>query len=111
MANVVGTSADNTVPALLGDHQSNGIGVEGRSNSSVGVWGFSDSFEGMHAETKSPRNAAFAAYNLNPDSEGAAVFCEKKGDKGDAGFFVGNVKVTRNLFVLRGSDASQRRLR
>ncbi|QYO62133.1 hypothetical protein [Leptolyngbya sp. 7M] len=99
MANLVGTSADNLVAAVSGEHQSNGFGVLGKSNSGVGVWGVSETYEGMHAETKSTETAAFAAYNNNPDSGTAAVFGEKKGEKGHAGFFVGNVYVSRNLVV------------
>jgi hypothetical protein len=99
MANLVGTSADTPVAAVSGEHQTNGTGVFGKSNSGVGVWGVSETFEGMHAETKSSQTAAFAAFNTNPDSDTAAVFGKKEGNKGHAGFFVGNVHVTRNLFV------------
>lgn len=99
MANVIGTSADTVIAAVWGEHQTNGFGVGGKSNSGIGVWGISESHEGMHAETKSAVTAAIAACNQNPDGGGAAIFGEKKGDKGHAGFFVGNVHVSRNLFV------------
>jgi hypothetical protein len=57
--------------------------------------------EGLHSETHSLQVAAVAAFNLNPDGTGAAVFAKKEGDRGHAGFFDGDVHVTRVLTVVR----------
>lgn len=67
--------------------------------SGAGVWATSESFEAVHAETKSPGTAAIAAYNNNPGGTGAAIFAKKEGTPGHAGFFVGNVHVTGLLSV------------
>jgi len=95
------------------------VGVRGKSNSGRGVWASSESGEGMRAETKSGRGvwassdsgealraetnsptvAALAAINLNPAGTGAAIYAEKKGTVGHAGYFVGDVHVTKTLVV------------
>jgi hypothetical protein len=63
------------------------------------VEGWSETGEGIHAETKSPTVAAIAAYNLNPEGTGAAIFAKKEGNQGHAGFFDGNVWVSGSLNV------------
>jgi len=65
----------------------------------VGVYAVSQAYEAVHAETHSPGTAAVAAYNLNPDGSGAAVFAKKEGTVGHAGFFAGNVYITGELAV------------
>lgn len=87
-------------------------GVEGNSTSGTGVWGSSATGEGLHGETKSPTVAAVAAYNLNPHGTGAAIFAEKQGALGHAGFFKGNVHVTGKLttdgdIVLTNADCAE----
>ncbi len=77
----------------------NRVGVFGASKKNVGVWGRSETYEGVHAETKSPETAAIAAYNLNPAGTGAAVFAKKEGSTGHAGFFDGNVWISGELVV------------
>jgi hypothetical protein len=120
MANVVGTSADPNTPAVSGNQANGGIAVfgvaslngrgvvgvadlatavEGNSTGGAGVWGSSKTGEGVHGETNSPTVAAIAAFNLNPNGTGAAVFGQKIGNNGHAGFFDGNVHVTRSLLV------------
>ncbi len=99
---VYGNSESTTGGAgVWGEHKRSGNGVVGKSNSGVGVLGQSDTSEGIHAETRSPGTAAIAAYNLNPEGTGAAVFTKKERTQGHAGFFVGNVHVTGNLSVER----------
>jgi hypothetical protein len=73
--------------------------VFGVSTSGVGVWGKSDTNEGVHAQTNSLGTAAVAAYNDNPNGAGAAIFAKKEGNVGHAGFFDGDVFVTRNVGV------------
>jgi hypothetical protein len=65
----------------------------------VGLAAYSTSNEAMHAETNAPGTAAIAAYNLNPQGTGAAVFAKKEGNQGHAGFFDGNVWVSGELGV------------
>jgi hypothetical protein len=64
-----------------------------------GLVGKSEGGEGMHAETQSVGAPAVAAYNLNPRGTGAAVYAKKEGSVGHAGFFDGDVHVTRTISV------------
>jgi hypothetical protein len=90
-----------------------GAGVWGEHKTTgAGVWGSSESGEGVHAETKSPTVAAIAGFNLNPNGTGAAVYGEKQGPIGHAGFFKGNVHITGNLtadgdIVLSNADCAE----
>jgi hypothetical protein len=89
---------------------SNHTGVVGQSTRGAGVAGVSAEFEGLHAETRSGWAAAIAAINQNYDSNGAAIYAEKKGAVGHAGYFVGDVKVTRYLYarlVPTGADCAE----
>lgn len=94
---------------VLGEHTGNGIGTAGTSVNGVGVWGGSETFEAVHAETKSPVTAAIAAYNLNPDGTGAGIYAKKVGvgDKAVAGFFEGDVVVTGDIKLLGGNDVAE----
>jgi hypothetical protein len=83
---VVGTSDTHT-------------GVEGNSDSGSGVWATSNTGEAIHAITDSGVSAAIAGFNNNPNGTGAAIFGQKAGEAGDAGFFDGNVHVTKTLTV------------
>jgi hypothetical protein len=74
------------------------LGVRG-DGQFAGVFGASTTGEGVHAHSESPKLAALAAFNINADGDGVAVFGEKKGDKGLAGLFIGSVRVTRTLLV------------
>lgn len=94
---VVGISTNST--GVWGQTEGTGTGVLGTSKGGVGVWGASETYEGMHAETRSPVTAAIAAYNLNPAGTGAAIFAKKEGTQGHAGFFDGNVWISGELAV------------
>jgi hypothetical protein len=66
----------------------------------------------MHAETQSTTVAAIAAYNLNVQGTGAALFAKKVGNIGFAGFFDGDVHVTRNItcdgdVAVTGADCAE----
>jgi hypothetical protein len=76
-----------------------GPGVVGRSTDGAGVFASSTGNEAIHAETQSPGTAAIAAFNLNPNGTGAAVFAKKEGSQGHAGFFDGKVWVSGELGV------------
>lgn len=71
---------------------------------SAGVWGSSKSGEGVHGETQSDFFAAVAGIQLNPQSTGAGVYGEHRGE-GPAGFFKGNVVVTKDIFLGNGDCA------
>jgi hypothetical protein len=90
-----GPQAIAVVAKATGD-RSAGVHAEGDA---TGVFAASKNGEAIHAHCESPNVAALAAFNVNPEGTGAAVFAEKKGDKGHAGFFAGNVHITRSLFV------------
>lgn len=83
-------------PGVRGDAD-NRAGVLGFSKTAIGIHGVSETGEGIHGETASPTVAAIAAFNLNPEGTGAALFGKKEGSKGHAGFFVGNVHIAGNL--------------
>jgi hypothetical protein len=83
---VVGTSDTHT-------------GVEANSDSGAGVWATSNSGEAIHAITNSGVFAAIAAFNNNLNGTGAAVYGKKAGSIGHAGFFDGDVHVTRTVTV------------
>ncbi|AKG24674.1 hypothetical protein IJ00_15915 [Calothrix sp. 336/3] len=96
---VVGYSSSKDNNGVAGVNHNGGNGVLGHSPSGIGVFGLSDTWEGMHAETKSPVSAAIAAYNFNPNGTGAAIFAKKEGNQGHAGFFDGDVFISRKLTV------------
>ena len=121
-AGVVGESRDlhgvygichNTNGAgVFGTNEAGGFGVEGFSKTRVGVWGHSDAGEGIRGETKSSTVAAIAAFNTNPSGTGAAIYAQKEGSGGHAGFFVGNVHITGNLttdgdIFLKNADCAE----
>jgi hypothetical protein len=104
--------------AVMGD-ATTGAGVAGSgtavlatTTSGRGVHASSQSGEAIHAETQSHDVAAIAAYNHNPDGTGAAIFAQKDGENGTAGYFVGDVVVTGKLTVrdlyLTGADVAER---
>ena len=84
---------------VWGEHKADGTGVTGKSGGGVGVWGISETNEGVHAETNSPVRAAVSAISHAPNGTGAAVYAEKQGSIGHAGYFVGNVHITQSLSV------------
>lgn len=84
---------------VLGEHRRAGIGVKAISDKGFGLAAYSTGHEAIHAETQSRETAAIAAYNLNRNGTGAAIFAKKEGRRGHAGFFVGNVWITGELGV------------
>lgn len=96
----------------FGTNDAGGFGIQGDSKSGRGVFGHSETGEGIHGETNSPTVAAIAGVNLNPKGTGAAIYGEKQGDVGHAGFFKGDVHVTGNLtadgnIVLPNADCAE----
>jgi len=97
---------------VYGGNDAGGYGVQGETKSGVGVFGRSETGEGIHGETRSPTVAAIAAFNLNPAGTGAAIYAQKDGSSGHAGFFIGNVHVTGNLvaegdITLQNADCAE----
>lgn len=102
-----GPNATGVVATGTGQNAT-GLKADGET---TGVFAFSKNGEAVHAHTESTVVAAVAAFNVSEDGTGAAVFAkkeggtgaavfaEKQGDQGHAGFFIGNVHVTRSLFV------------
>jgi hypothetical protein len=90
---------ENGPAGVWGEHKGAGTGVKAVSKDGVGLAAYSTSNEAIHAETQSPGTAAIAAYNLNPEGTGAAIFAKKGGSQGHAGFFDGNVWVSGELGV------------
>ena len=65
---------------------------------STGVWGASVAGEGVHGESNSDVFAAVAGIQINEGGNGAGIYGEHRGD-GPAGFFNGNLFVTRTTFL------------
>jgi hypothetical protein len=76
-----------------------GTGVLGTSTAGVGMRAASITGEAIHAETASPTVAAVAIRNTNAEGTGAALYAEKAGTTGHAGFFVGDVEIAGRLIV------------
>lgn len=89
----------NGPAGVWGEHKGAGIGVKAVSKDGIGIAAYSTGHEAVHAETRSPGTAAIAAFNLNPDGTGAAIYARKEGTRGHAGFFDGNVFITGELAV------------
>ncbi len=92
------TSGLKNGPAgVWGEHKGAGVGVKAISKDGTGLFAVSGTKEAIHAETHS-EGAAIAAYNLNKEGKGFAIFAKKEGN-GVAGFFEGNVWVSKKLTV------------
>lgn len=97
---------------VFGEHRRAGIGVKAVSDGGFGLAAYSTSLEAVHAETQSRTHAAIAAFNRNPMGQGAALYANKAGTRGHAGFFEGNVWVTGELgvggdIVLANADCAE----
>lgn len=104
-------TAPGTGPGVLAVATS-GDGVDAFSDSGSGVDATSKSAEAVHAETNSPTFAAVAGFNRNPNGTGAAIYGEKAGNAGHAGFFAGPVHVTGTIttdsdVVLSNGDCAE----
>lgn len=107
------TGISKTGEGVYGETNSNrlaavsGIAVNPRRASDgfpTGVWGSSISGEGVHGESRSDFFAAVAGIQLNKDSSGAGIYGEHRGN-GPAGFFNGNVVVTKDIFLTNADCA------
>jgi hypothetical protein len=98
------THPQGTGAAIYGDNQGKGNGGQFQARSGAGVWAFSADFEGVHAETKSPKFGAVSGFVTNPNGTGAAIYGDNQG-KGPAGYFRGNVEVTGDIRLLNADCA------
>lgn len=80
------------------------IGVNTKAG--IGVYGTSAHGEGMHADTHSISTAAMAAYQLNPDSETAALYAKHAGHR-TAAIFDGSVSITGEIDMIGGADCAE----
>jgi hypothetical protein len=102
---VYGRTASTTGGAgVMGEHTGNGPGMLAQSAQGIGLLARSEGGEAVRAETNSSGVAAIAAVNRNAASGAAAVYAEKAGTAGHAGYFAGRVMVTTHLEV--GGDIS-----
>jgi hypothetical protein len=97
---------------VFGTNDAGGHGVEGYSKAGRGIWGHSETEGGVVGETKSAIVAAVAGFNNNPLGTGAAIYGERQGSVGHAGFFRGNVHVTGSLaadgdIILANADCAE----
>ena len=99
-------NAASTGATYWGENKGTGPAFFG-TNTATGRGGFfhSETVEGLAAETKSPGNAAIAAFQLNPTSTGAAIYAEHVAGL-TAGFFKGNVIVTGDI-SFPGADCAE----
>lgn len=124
---IVGVSkarrADGMVAGIFGT-SAVGEGVHGETGSAVrsavvgistatraspegltaGIFGKSEVGEGVHGETSSDFFAAVAGIQLNERSPGAGIYGKHAGN-GPAGFFEGNVVVTKDIALVNGDCA------
>jgi hypothetical protein len=103
---------ENGPAGVWGEHKGAGCGVKAVSKDGVGLAAYSAGHEAVHAESRAAGTAAIAAFHLNPDGTGAAVFAKKEGARGHAGFFDGNVWVSGELgvgkdIVLANADCAE----
>jgi hypothetical protein len=97
---------------VWGEHKGTGIGVKAVSKGGTGLAALSKTGEAVHAETQSPAMAAVTALNLAPNGTGSALYAKKAGSMGHAGYFDGDVHVTRSVTVegdviLRNADCAE----
>jgi hypothetical protein len=102
----------NTGSGVQGISESGGPGVQGTSPTGSGVDASSTTAEAVHAETQSPTLGCVAAFHRNPNGTGAAIYGEKTGALGHAGYFAGPVHVTGDIttdgdVILNNADCAE----
>jgi len=97
-ANGNGAAGKSETGAGVYGESRSGAGVLAKSRSHAGVWAESRTFEAIHAESHFRGGGTVAAYNLQ-EGDGFALYGNKAGDSGHAGFFEGAVWVRDNIGV------------
>src|ERR1700736_2746210 len=124
---------NSNAAAVYGEQRGSGAGLFGvAKGSGPGVFATSANGEGVHGETNATNVSAVAGFELNPNSNAAAVYGEQRGSgaglfgvakgsgpgvfatsaSGPAGYFQGDVTVTGTLqaqvdVVLTGGDCAE----
>jgi hypothetical protein len=75
---VAGYSSSSSNNGVVGVNLNGGTGVLGHSQTGIGVFGLSETWEAIHAETKSATASTIMAYNFNSEGTGSAIFGKKK---------------------------------
>ncbi|MBN8786811.1 MAG: hypothetical protein J0I84_06965 [Terrimonas sp.] len=104
---VIAGSIDNIPDVGIGgrsDAKYN-AGVYGYSEHGTGVYCKSVSYEALHAETQSFETAAIAAYQMNPESESAALYAAHADPNKVAAVFKGNVHVHGDILLMNADIA------
>jgi hypothetical protein len=129
---VYGVNLLGQAAGVIGESEGPGCyGVLGTSYNGTGVFGTSTNGEGVHGETNATNVSAVAGFELNPNSNAAAVYGEQRGSgaglfgvakgsgpgvfatsaSGPAGCFQGNVTVTGTVtaddHVCAGGDCAE----
>ncbi len=103
---VRGTAHTSDHGGVVGFNTAGGAAVYGTSDNGAGVWGTSINNEGVHAETRALKVSALAAWQLNKDSESAALYASHAG-KRTAAFFDGDIIVTGAIHMNRADYAEE----
>jgi hypothetical protein len=124
---------NSNAAAVYGEQRGSGAGLFGvAKGGGPGVFATSANGEGVHGETNATNVSAVAGFELNPNSNAAAVYGEQRGSgaglfgvakgsgpgvfatsaSGPAGYFQGDVTVTGTLqaqvdVVLTGADCAE----
>ena len=101
---VRGETKSRVFAAVVGVALNPELGPRGEFSS--GVRGISQGGHGVHGESYSDRFAAVSGVQLNKDSIGAGVYGEHHGN-GPAGYFKGNVIVTKDIFLSNADCAEE----
>jgi hypothetical protein len=129
---VYGVNFLGQAAGVIGESEEAGCyGVLGTSYNGTGVFGTSTNGEGVHGETNATNVSAIAGFELNPNSNAAAVYGEQRGSgaglfgvakgsgpgvfatsaSGPAGYFQGNITVsgtvTADDHVCAGGDCAE----
>jgi hypothetical protein len=103
----IALNLNGTGAGVFGESKGKGAGVAGVNKApggAVGIFGESESREGVFGISRSSLTAAVAGIALNPDGTGAGVYGESQG-KGPAAFFKGDVFVTGDIKLINADCA------
>jgi hypothetical protein len=95
----IGVYARSETGTALFATTNSGTGVIAMSVSGQAIDAESSTETAVHALTKAGDKPTIVAYHNDASSEAAAVYARKTGDKGYAGYFEGDVRVTKNITV------------
>jgi hypothetical protein len=97
---------ENGPAGVWGEHKGNGTGVKAVSNGGIGLFAFSVGHEALHAESQSTSTAAAAVYQMNAQSDTAALYVKHVGQR-MAAVFEGDVHVTGDIRLANADCAEE----